>query len=147
MHILIATDGSDEALHALHEAARVLDKEATWSVLAVGDPGPLGSDLGYFGSEAPIIHPAIEAARSEAETDAQAACEALIQAGVAQPYHHVAVGDPASTILSECTRLGVDILVVGSHGRGWMGRLLLGSVSDSLIHSFKGAVFLSRKRP
>ncbi|MEN8205948.1 MAG: universal stress protein [Pseudomonadota bacterium] len=43
-------------------------------------------------------------------------------------------GATVETILSEASKLGIDMIVVGSHGRGAMHQLLVGSVSEGVIH-------------
>ena len=42
-------------------------------------------------------------------------------------------GEPAETMLKEASKLDVDIIIVGSHGRGAMHQLLMGSVSEGVI--------------
>jgi nucleotide-binding universal stress UspA family protein len=43
-------------------------------------------------------------------------------------------GATAQTILTEAARLDVDMIVMGSHGRGAMVRLLVGSVSEAVLY-------------
>lgn len=43
-------------------------------------------------------------------------------------------GATVETILKEASDLDVDMIVVGSHGRGMMGQLLEGSVSEGVLH-------------
>ncbi len=45
------------------------------------------------------------------------------------------VGFPASTILDEAVARGSDLIVMGSRGKSTTRRLLLGSVSSSVLHS------------
>jgi len=43
-------------------------------------------------------------------------------------------GATAETILNEALKLDVDMIAVGSHGRGAMRKLLVGSVSEGVLH-------------
>lgn len=43
-------------------------------------------------------------------------------------------GSTVETILQEASDVDADIIVVGSHGKGAMNRLLLGSVSKGILH-------------
>jgi nucleotide-binding universal stress UspA family protein len=43
-------------------------------------------------------------------------------------------GATVETITREAAKLNVDMIVVGSHGRGAMYHLILGSVSEGVIH-------------
>ena len=43
-------------------------------------------------------------------------------------------GATVETILKEASDLDVDMIVVGSHGRGAMYQLLVGSVSEGILH-------------
>jgi nucleotide-binding universal stress UspA family protein len=42
-------------------------------------------------------------------------------------------GDPRSAIVDEASEWGADLIVVGSHGRTGLKRLLLGSVAGSVV--------------
>ena len=44
-------------------------------------------------------------------------------------------GATVDTILKEASKLDVDMIVVGSHGWGAMYQLLLGSVSEGILHN------------
>jgi len=43
-------------------------------------------------------------------------------------------GAAVDTILKEASKLEADMIVIGSHGRGRMHQLLLGSVSEGVLH-------------
>lgn len=42
-------------------------------------------------------------------------------------------GPTIETILREASKLAADLIVLGSHGRGVLGRTLLGSVSEGIL--------------
>ena len=46
-------------------------------------------------------------------------------------------GATVETILARAKKLRADMIVVGTHGRGAMYQLLVGSVSEGLLHSAK----------
>jgi len=43
-------------------------------------------------------------------------------------------GDPGDSIIAAAESEGADMIVMGSHGRSTVGRYLLGSVSDHVVH-------------
>jgi nucleotide-binding universal stress UspA family protein len=55
-------------------------------------------------------------------------------------------GDPRSTLVEEARRTGADLLVVGSHGRSGLSKLVLGSVA-SYVASHAPCSVLIVKRP
>jgi nucleotide-binding universal stress UspA family protein len=42
-------------------------------------------------------------------------------------------GDPPQKIVAAAGELGCDLIVMGTHGRGALGRLLMGSVADKVL--------------
>ena len=51
-------------------------------------------------------------------------------------------GATVETILKEASDLDVDMIVVGSHGRGAMYQLLMGSVSEGILHKSRYPVLV-----
>lgn len=51
-----------------------------------------------------------------------------------QVEKRVELGTPAETICEQAEKLGADLVVVGSRGHGAVGRWLLGSVADRVVH-------------
>lgn len=58
--------------------------------------------------------------------------------------HHLTVGTPADEILRYCEKLDAELIVMGSHGRGALGRLLLGSVAEKVARNAKCPVLTIR---
>ncbi len=51
-------------------------------------------------------------------------------------------GDPARALMESTDRENIDLIVMGSRGRGSWGRMLLGSVSQRVIHDAKVPVVI-----
>jgi nucleotide-binding universal stress UspA family protein len=49
----------------------------------------------------------------------------------------VAEGDPAVKILRKADELGVDLVVMGTHGKGLLEHAFLGSVAEKVLHRIK----------
>jgi universal stress protein A len=45
----------------------------------------------------------------------------------------VMIGDPAVEVLQAATRLGIDLIVMATHGRKGLRRLVLGSVAERVV--------------
>ncbi len=54
---------------------------------------------------------------------------------------------PAEGVLSEATRFGADVVVVGWRGHGAVRRLLMGSVSRAVVRRAASPVLVVRRRP
>src|SRR5438874_2107797 len=54
----------------------------------------------------------------------------------------VRYGRPVETLLREATTWQADLLVVGSHGRGWAERVLVGSVTERLLNHLPTSVLV-----
>ena len=53
-------------------------------------------------------------------------------------------GTPESRIVETAEEIGCDLIVLGSHGHNGWERLLLGSVSDSVVHHAHCSVLVVR---
>ncbi len=53
-------------------------------------------------------------------------------------------GDPAAEIVAAAERVDADLVVLGSHGRGWLRHVLLGSVAHQVLTRSRRPVFVSR---
>ena len=51
-------------------------------------------------------------------------------------------GETVESILKEASDLDVDMIVVGTHGRGAMYQLLVGSVSEGILHKSRYPVLV-----
>ena len=59
-----------------------------------------------------------------------------------QAVKRVTIGNPAGVILRESRERKVSLIAIGTHGRGGLARLLLGSVTDQILKRTDRAVLL-----
>jgi len=69
--------------------------------------------------------------------------EAAQKAGVALEIH-IRQGHAGSEVLKTAGEIGADLIVVGSHGKSEVDRLLLGSVSSFVVSNSSVAVLVVR---
>lgn len=124
--ILLATDLSPASEPAADEAIRLaLGSGARLVILCVIDPGRLRLPGGTFLRR-------IDQERGRMEVGVQGLVRESAAAGVAATFL-VWEGDPAETILAAAEAEDVDAILIGSHRRGRLGRLVLGSVSARVV--------------
>ena len=56
----------------------------------------------------------------------------------------VVTGNPPQVIVETAKEWNADLIVVGSHGRGFWKRMLVGSVSDAVLHHAPCSVLVIR---
>ena len=70
--------------------------------------------------------------------------EYIEHAGITVAEAHLLMGRAADAILDLAEQIGADLIVVGSRGQGPVKRLVVGSVSESLVHHAKCPVLVMR---
>lgn len=130
--ILVPIDGSDPSFKAVKFAAEH-HPDSHITVLHVVSPseGLVGSgDAAYISQET------IDAAISRGEKiceDAQQRIEATGSDATVTVESAVRIGRPTSTIIEFAEADGTDHIVIGSHGRSGVKRILLGSVAETVV--------------
>jgi nucleotide-binding universal stress UspA family protein len=123
--VLLATDLASASDAADMEAIRLAGASAAeLVVLSVIDARRLRLPGGLFLRR-------VDQERSRIEKAAQVLVARARAAGVGATFL-VWEGDPAEVILAASEAENVDLIVIGSHGRGPIGRFVLGSTSASV---------------
>ena len=131
MKILLPVDGSDCSLRAVdHLIAHVgwFRDVPEIHLLHVQAPIPIGRVQAHVGKE--TLHAYY---LEEGQAHLLAAQKKLDAAG---RFHttHIHVGQPAEVIATMADEFGCDLVVMGSHGRGGMAGLVMGSVASRVLH-------------
>ncbi len=129
-HILIATDGSELAAKAV-AAGLALARELKSKVTAVTATEPWST----MASEPALVFPIEEYEKAAAENAARllaGVAAAAKDAGVACETVHVE-DFPAEGIIETAKAKGCDLIVMASHGRRGLSRLLLGSQAARVL--------------
>lgn len=145
MKILIAYDGSDCADAALADLQRAgLPSDVEAIVLTVDEQWmPVPTSYWMMRTSHASTHPVSEEVREMAKR-AAACLRELFPAWEVRAESHS--GSPASIILAAAEEWKPDLLVVGSHGRTGIVKLVLGSVSQKVLHHSPCAVRVARGR-
>ena len=126
--LLLATDLGEASAAATEQAFTLAASlGASLLVVSVIDPGSLLLPGGRFRTR-------VDQERARLEADAQVLVARGRREGIVVSFM-VWTGDPGDQIVAVAEAERVDMIVVGSHGRGTVGRLLLGSVSEHVVRN------------
>lgn len=136
-HILVPTDGSELAQNGVDHAltlAKALGSKVT-IITATEAFLPMVASEGWAPTPQEIER--YDAESKQAATDLLAKVKAQAQGlGLTVDSEHVQESTAASAILDAAARLDCNLIVMSSHGRRGIRRLLLGSqTSEVLAHS------------
>ena len=147
MKILLATDGTKYSEAALEIVAKLnLETASEIKIITVVDMAvPLTVDVyaGYLSSTAEIEKAAREHAFKILE-ETQAKLTSRFADKTVTITAEVLFGSPESRIVETAEQMNAELIVVGSHGYNRWERLLLGSVSDSVVHHAPCSVLVVR---
>ncbi len=130
--VLLPTDFSECAGYALSYATS-LAREAGARLICVHVVEPVVPAVGYTGITEPLpmaeISEQLEDS-AERELPKIAGCEECEGIEVEEAIVH---GEAASEIVRVASERGVDLIVIASHGRTGLGRILFGSTAESVV--------------
>lgn len=129
--ILVPTDFSDCATKAVRYAAELADKFGAELVLLHVVPGAaLALPDAVMSVPAPV---ADLDALIDAGKDGLAALVTTLKLENQKPRTEVRLGAPEQEITAAAQDLGADLVCIGTHGRGGLARMFLGSVAEMVV--------------
>ena len=129
--ILVPWDGSDCARRALVHAMDLARARGDCSVLAAyahEEPALYGEIEAY------VPRAKMEELQHERSLEVLAQAEELLRNSGLPHRTEVLVGPPGKVLAERAASLGCDAIVMGTHGRGAVGSLVMGSVATKTIH-------------
>lgn len=142
-HILVPIDGSPTSQLAVEKAislAKAFDSKVT--AIFVVDPYPftgVGTDFAYGQTQY------LSAASAEANAAIKSAKEIFTAAGVAVDTAIVESSNAWRGIVQKAASAQTDLIVIGSHGRSGLEKLVLGSVTQAVLSHTELPVLVVRK--
>jgi len=135
--ILIASDGSTSSEPILQEAvSRPWPAGTEFTVVTIVDP--------FFFTRAPLL---LEEAKEKTSQALREQAKPLSDAGWAVQTE-VILESPRHALPRIAGALNADLILLGSHGRGTVGRLLLGSTAQAVLrHAGCSVEIVRRVRP
>ena len=136
-NILLSTDGSDVARKGVKhgiELAKALNAKVT--VIAVTEPLPVNYGSGHASGWIPSQEEfdAYEAACRERAGKVLDEARAMAEeVGISVELLHVPNAHPATAIIETAKSRGCDLIVMASHGRRGIRKLLLGSQTSEVL--------------
>ena len=129
--ILVPTDGSDGAeTGARHGIGLAADVGAELHVLSVVDALELDASLSGVDDTDP---------KGRFEAEARRAVETVVESARphldAEPTTAVEWGRPFRSVTEYAVRHGIDLIVMGTHGRSGLERFVLGSVAEKVLRT------------
>jgi nucleotide-binding universal stress UspA family protein len=157
MKILIAYDGSECADRALNDIKLAgLPQEAEALVTTAAEVWLQPPPSSYEIIESPFAEAATATAVAKAIEHRESEAAHELALGAARRIESIfprwevrgeaLTGSPASTILKKAEEWEPDLIVVGSHGRTAIGRLILGSTSHKIVTEARCSVRVARGR-
>lgn len=149
-HILAPTDGSEVARRGMEEGlslAKALGAQVT--IITVTEPYPVYTDglvLPSWGGDGRLMAELLASQEQSAQAILTAAKQSADQIGVSAKTLYVSDRTPAEAILEAAKAQNCDLIVMASHGRRGLGRLVLGSKTAEVLVQSPVPVLVVRDR-
>ena len=142
LNILIAVDGSENALEAVRHAIKLCSANARIRLHLLNAQPPLPLAVSSF-----VTQDVIQSFHQEEGRKCLQAARALLDQEKIAYEAHIAVGDVADSIIAYVIDRNCDHILMGTRGLSSLPGLLLGSVATRVLHLAEVPVTLiPRKR-
>ncbi|WP_062308935.1 universal stress protein [Alicyclobacillus sendaiensis] len=142
--IVWAVDGSECAWRAAEWAAEMLDKWPEAELVAVYAHVPtVPAADAWTGIGMPTVMD-VEAQETALEQELREEVMTKFKAYAGRVTFRGEYGAPADAIVSVADEVNADLIVMGTHGRKGLDRMLMGSVSTGVLHRARQAVLVVR---
>jgi nucleotide-binding universal stress UspA family protein len=144
-HLLVALDGSELANKALKvslELAKAHNSKVT--IVTSTDPINTGLGTGGFGmiDAASIVKQLEQIYAAQAKQILDAAKVTCSETGIDADTIYVPRQRAGDSILETAEKVGCDLIIMGSHGRQGLQKLLLGSQAAAVLAASKDPVLI-----
>ena len=144
--LLLCYDGSEDAKHAIREAASMFGPGRPALVLSVWQDAAALPSFAWAGAALPDLSDVFEAARQGAERIAEEGAGIARATGLdPTPIVAEAKGPVWAAVEEVCKAHDVEAVVAGSRGLSGVKSILLGSVSNGIVHHAKRPVVVVRR--
>ena len=148
--ILVPVDGSHTATMGLQEAIRLaIDQRASLRIIHVVDELVVAQNLEGYVNAGELID-ALEASGRKALQKAVALARKR-RVKVEAALFETVGGRVADIVMREAKKWKADLIVMGTHGRSGLGRLILGSDTEAVLRKTRVPVLMvrapDRKKP
>ena len=129
--ILVPTDFSEHSRHALMYGVAFAEKFGAELYLL-----HVFQDLTVYQPDAVLVGPPVVPPVEELTGAARLAVEKVIdelKLEKVQVHAEVREGSPVDEIVQFAQDKDIDLIVIATHGRGWLAHMLMGSISEKIV--------------
>jgi nucleotide-binding universal stress UspA family protein len=145
MKILVSTDGSEFSRAAVEKCCAIVvaPEKTTIKIVSVFEVvEPLDISI------SPEFSQELEASAQKKAKEFASQAEAQIRERFPDINleTQISTGAPDQILIETAREWQADLIVIGSHGQGFWRRMLLGSITDSLVHHAPCSVLVVRRK-
>jgi nucleotide-binding universal stress UspA family protein len=141
MALLVAYDGSDPAQKAVERAVRAAEETGAEEIILLR---VIEAADGMLEAGFDIIQERLKELRKETPDELSEDIKSILEAGAADFRIEAVAGKPSREIVSFAEEHDISEIVIGSHGRKGVSRVLLGNVAENVVRRAPTTVIVVR---